>query len=98
PRALHSFPTRRSSDLFGDDGAGAYLRRVARNLWLKRAGRRSASVDLDTAERAFAWFRRDDDGTGALEALRECLDTLSASARRARAEEHTSELQSLTNL
>lgn len=67
---------------FGADGAGAYLRRVARNLWLKRRPAPS-HLDLAVAEEAFIWFRHDDDGGATLDALRRCLEVLSAEARRA---------------
>ena len=68
----------------GGDGAGAYLRRTARNLWLKAVGRRRvASVELEVAEAAYAWFRGDDEGAEMLAALRACLDSVPAPARRA---------------
>jgi RNA polymerase sigma-70 factor (ECF subfamily) len=69
---------------FGHAGACAYLRRTARNLWLKSRARRAApAVDSATAELAYEWFRRDDGGEATLAALRACLEVLTPAARRA---------------
>ena len=70
---------------FGDDGARAYLRRTAKNAFLRRLEReaRAPQVDLEIAESAFEWFRGDADGEHTLAALRQCLRDLSDQARTA---------------
>jgi RNA polymerase sigma-70 factor (ECF subfamily) len=71
---------------FGPTGARAYLRRVARNLWLKlRAASLAApaTVDLQTAELAYEWFRREPDEDRVLMALHACLRELPDAARTA---------------
>ncbi len=75
----------RSIDRFGDDGARAYLRRVAKHAWLKRLERqkRLPLVDLELADDAFTWYRRDDDGEATSQALDRCLDELPERARHA---------------
>src|SRR5262249_62337487 len=97
PRALHSFPTRRSSDLVAALG----VIRSADGRWL--AGRR--------AEWVATWAGRWALGAGGAVDLgenpggtlvRELREEWGVSAEHvrgeARSEEHTSELQSLTNL
>ena len=68
----------RSIDRFGGDGARAYLRRVARNAWLRRLERngRLNLVDFEQAEAAYEWYRGDDDGDATRAALQRCLDEL----------------------
>ena len=75
----------RAVDRFGAAGTRAYLRRVAKNAMLKRRARdaRRREVDLDTAELAYEWYRRGDEGESTAAALRACLDELTPSARRA---------------
>jgi RNA polymerase sigma-70 factor (ECF subfamily) len=71
---------------FGPAGARAYLRRVARNLWLKlraTALAAPASVDVHTAELAYEWFRREPDEDRVLTALQACLGELPDAARTA---------------
>lgn len=70
---------------FGDAGARAYLRKVARNAFVRFLQRtsRQPRVDLDIAEAAYEWYRGDDEGETMRDALVNCLDTLSAQARRA---------------
>src|SRR5438093_2179710 len=76
PRDLHSFPTRRSSD----------LRRVSATDQRTRG--------VERAARLGAWRRRR--GAGGRRGAR--IGRLRAWTWTARSEEHTSELQSLTNL
>lgn len=75
----------RSLHRFGLHAARAYLRRVARNAFLKlrKEQRASPTVDLAAGEAAFDWFLRDDDGSAVLTALRQCLTALTPEARRA---------------
>lgn len=75
----------KSVQRFGDDGARAYLRRVAKNAFLKHVERkgRAPEIELDAAEAAFEWYRRDDDGESTRAALDACLEELSAEARLA---------------
>ena len=70
---------------FGTGGARAYLRRVARNAFLKHVQRteRRLEVDLEAAEAAYEWYRGDDEGQRTGRALDECLATLPAPARHA---------------
>ncbi len=70
---------------FGDAGARAYLRRVAKNAYLKRLERthRRSEIDLDTAEAAYDWYRGDDGGAATTAALQQCLTDLSDQARQA---------------
>ena len=68
----------------GDAQAGAYLRKVARNLFLKglrNEERRPRLVDLDEAERAWMRFEGDDGGDSYLRALRRCLEHLDGRPR-----------------
>ena len=81
---------RRSIHRFGRGGARAYLRTVARNFFLGSLGprgRRRATVDLETAEAAFDWYRAAEERTGESDtmmlALRTCLAELSDRARTA---------------
>ncbi len=70
---------------FGVGGARAYLRRVAKNAWLKRLERRTGlvEVDSDLVEQAYDWYLRDDDGAGVSAALDACLEELPARTRHA---------------
>lgn len=70
---------------FGEAGARAYLRRVAKNAFLKlshRAAQRR-EVDLETAESAYEWYRGEDEGQSTIAALDTCLAELSPQARLA---------------
>ena len=61
----------------GDARAGAYLRQVARNLFLKSlrgAERRPRMLGLEEAERAWVRYEADDGGERYLAALRRCLE------------------------
>src|SRR5437016_7608028 len=79
PRDLHSFPTRRSSDL--DLGSA----RAATRVGASRGSRQGFSVSF-AARVPLEWRSG-------------CRDDLDrGSPVRSRSEEHTSELQSLTNL
>ncbi|MCR9246882.1 MAG: sigma-70 family RNA polymerase sigma factor [bacterium] len=75
-RALHRF---------GKAGAAGYLRRVARNSFLKlrQADQATRTVSPAVAEAAFDWFCRRDDGERVVEALRRCVARLDPAARRA---------------
>src|SRR5206468_11615370 len=91
-RHLHSFPTRRSSDLAGDRGAAGG--RGAGELPAGECGRRGAS-DGRAADRA--------DGLDALIVrlgvrTRHFLELVADAFQALRSEEHTSELQSRSDL
>ncbi len=79
--AVHDRPLHR----FGAGAAAAYLRRVARNAFLKskERERRARLVDLEAVDAAFDWFVRDDDGQGVRSALHACIDGLEDKARDA---------------
>jgi RNA polymerase sigma-70 factor (ECF subfamily) len=74
---------------FGESGARAYLRTVARHFYLRlraQRHRQPAVVDIETAEEAFDWFTGDevdDDGGEKLGALRLCLRGLTPASRTA---------------
>src|SRR5690606_41690133 len=97
PACLHSFPTRRSSDLYWVGPHWLRIRRsddpqvgvLARGEEIKRL---RASVDVDAA-RAEELARTLADTRARLEALER-----SQVEAQARSEEHTSELQSRENL
>lgn len=61
----------------------AYLRQVARNLFVTRCRRAVSSVELDEAEAAWLKWADQDDGEDLLSALRECLQALTERARQA---------------
>jgi len=68
----------------GEAATGAYLRTVARNLFLKAMRRerlRTAALEYEGAERTWVAFEADDGGEGYLAALRACLETLSGRPR-----------------
>jgi len=71
-------------DRFGDDGASAYLRRVAKNVFLRRLERegRRHEVSLESVDAAWDWFRREDDGASTMQALEACVAELPARSRR----------------
>ena len=73
----------RSLHCFGAPAARAYLRRVARNAFLKHRqnARETSTEDLDALDSAFDWFVREDDGEHVLAALRSCLERLDARGR-----------------
>ena len=71
---------------FGEGGARAYLRTVARRFFLKLTANRRrtpVSVELTLAEQAFDWYRGEDEGETTIATLRSCLGTLSDPGRRA---------------
>lgn len=71
---------------FGEGGARAYLRTVARRFFLKLnidRRRTTAALDVTLADQAYDWYRGEDDGATALAALQACLQTLSDPGRRA---------------
>src|SRR5205823_12790459 len=84
-RELHSFPTRRSSDLTGNAMAARLSQSVKNRLALRRIGRHSED------DAVFAFECRD--GCGVVAAPR-VVQKISQD----RSEEHTSELQSLAYL
>src|SRR5205807_9968796 len=94
PRALHSFPTRRSSDL--------KLRRADRAGADRRSLASEAACDFQAA--TGEWIVRDFDqfghaGASERAVAKRIVGYSDAAARRAlRSEEHTSELQSPCNL
>jgi RNA polymerase sigma-70 factor, ECF subfamily len=61
----------------------AYLRTVARNLFLKSKRRAVVSLDLDAAERVWTAFAREDGGASSLDALRSCVEALDGRAKKA---------------
>src|SRR5262249_62006837 len=87
PPHLHSFPTRRSSDLPQDGADGAQRRNAAGRLILARLQGR------DLPRYAKPRRRNPCEKSIPMRARRS-----PACSRTARSEEHTSELQSLTNL
>lgn len=75
---------RRSEDLADVERLASYLRRIARNLYLKhenRKHREPAAADLIAAAGAVDAFEGDDRGRGYIEALRSCLSALPEHAR-----------------
>jgi len=69
----------------GEAAAATWLRRVARNLFVDRVRRarvRPAFRNLDEADRVFARHAEEDGGEAYLQALRECVATLSRKVRR----------------
>lgn len=71
---------------FGDGGARAYLRTVARNFYLRMRSQQQRAprqVDLDLCEAAFDWAEGEDDGASSREALRQCLQVLDDQGRHA---------------
>ena len=86
---LAAFRARRSPDLHDDRATAAWLRAVARNLFLTHCRRSRANpvkvteAFLEGAERVWASeFLRTGDGFDYVEALRACLETLSDKPRR----------------
>lgn len=81
----------RALDRFGDGGARAYLRRVARNMRLKllrrEALRKTEPLDVEAemtlGEAAYEWQRGEDEGASYRTALQHCLGELASKARRA---------------
>ena len=68
----------------GPRSTAAYLRTVARHLYLKsmqRERRQQTLHELALADEAWEEFEHDDDGAGYLEALRQCLGRLRDRAR-----------------
>jgi RNA polymerase sigma-70 factor (ECF subfamily) len=65
----------------GASATRAFLRRVARNLWIERLRRegRSRLLELEAVERAWQRFEREDEGDSYLAALRDCLGLLDPS-------------------
>src|SRR5215469_17981734 len=61
----------------------AYLRQVARNLFISSRRRALPVAELDEAEAAWSRWAAKDDGQELLAALRNCLQTLTARARQA---------------
>ncbi len=64
----------------------AYLRQVARNLFIssqRRAARGVAMAELDEIEAAWSRWAANDDGRELLAALQKCLETLADKARQA---------------
>src|SRR5206468_12977879 len=97
PLPLHSFPTRRSSDLLRLDHPE--LGEVAAGVGVLGAKRRAESVDVGERERGglgFELARYREVRLAPEEVLREVDATLRAA--RGRSEEHTSELQSRSDL
>jgi RNA polymerase sigma-70 factor (ECF subfamily) len=77
---------RRPFDDFAFASTAGYLRRVARNLFLKqraRAARGPALAEVEALDATFDRWCGDDGGGRYLEALRACLATLDAAARSA---------------
>ena len=77
---------RRPFEVRSDAGTRAYLRLVARNLFidsLRRAGRAVSTDELDLLDREREQFAGADGGDSRVEALRECLKTLTDRVRKA---------------
>ena len=65
----------------GDERAGAFLRKVARNLFLKSLrdeSRRPQVLAAEEAELTWTRFEAEDDGSGYLTALQRCMEGLGA--------------------
>src|SRR5439155_18421151 len=91
-RDLHSFPTRRSSDLVGLDDAGVeFVRSVARDR-RKQPGR-GARAEMDAQLRATPCESADDLGRA-----HRVAEAVAGDVVDERSEEHTSELQSRGHL
>src|SRR5437016_10864004 len=91
-RCLHSFPTRRSSDLAAHGGTCRRnaVRRLRLQLWRRRQdGQRAVSLLAGIAE-ARTWRTPKPRWNERADPRRDAISS--------RSEEHTSELQSLTNL
>src|SRR5205823_11849823 len=97
-RRLHSFPTRRSSDLVDAGGGNIALRALANNMYVcaENAGA-SSLIANRTAVGAWETFTEIDAGNGN-SALLAMANNRFVCAENARSEEHTSELQSLAYL
>jgi RNA polymerase sigma-70 factor (ECF subfamily) len=85
---LAAMKSRRVGELVAPEARAAYLRGIARNLWLlacRREYSRPVTVDSRLAERAeTVWqteFLRAGDGFDYVEALRKCLERLEARDR-----------------
>lgn len=68
---------------YNRQATAAYLRQVARNLFVSRRRRAVSSVELDEAEAAWIQWAAKDDGEDLLAVLRECLLALTERARQA---------------
>lgn len=68
---------------YNRQATAAYLRQVARNLFVSRRRRAVSCVELDEAEAAWLHWAGQDDGEELLTALRECLQVLTERARQA---------------
>ncbi len=70
----------------GPAAAAAYLRQVARHLflkWARQASKTSPLPDSEAAEVAWKSFEQEDGGATYLDALATCLETLAPRARQA---------------
>src|SRR5205823_12186034 len=97
PRALHLFPTRRSSDLAVALAAAAPVRSVSPGPWATVAG---SGLALDAAVDAAATVAEPDVGVAAPASCEPARipPANSPAPTSPRSEEHTSELQSLAYL
>lgn len=68
---------------YNRQATAAYLRQVARNLFVSNRRRAVSSVELDEAEAAWLKWAVRDDGEELLAALRTCLQALTERARKA---------------
>ncbi|HET6880176.1 MAG TPA: RNA polymerase sigma factor [Pirellulales bacterium] len=68
---------------YNRQATAAYLRQVARNLFISRRRRAVSAVELDEAEAAWLRWAVKDDGEDLLAALRSCLQALTERARQA---------------
>jgi RNA polymerase sigma-70 factor (ECF subfamily) len=68
---------------YNRQATAAYLRQVARNLFISSRRRSVSAVELDEAEAAWVRWAVKDDGQELLASLRNCLQTLTERARQA---------------
>ncbi|HVA51673.1 MAG TPA: sigma-70 family RNA polymerase sigma factor [Pirellulales bacterium] len=68
---------------YNRQATAAYLRQVARNLFLSGRRRAVATTELDEAEAAWLRWAAKDDGQELMDALRACLQKLTDRARQA---------------
>lgn len=68
---------------YNRQATAAYLRQVARNLFISSRRRAVAAAELDEAEAAWLRWAAKDDGQELMAALRECLQKLTERARSA---------------
>src|SRR5207253_11226378 len=97
PRALHSFPTRRSSDLIGEIRS-LTSKPFAMNLWVSMEDESARTVSENQFNRSLAPLVADLDALGAPRPTYKPYLPRRFEDQARRSEEHTSELQSRGHL